>query len=263
MNDQHDHDMAARDVERRLAAFLGDDAFGRAPERAIEGAMAHARAHPRRRDVLAAVRPDPMDGWARVVGLGGPGARSAPGGVTPRLLLVASLGLLLVAAFAVASVGGLFDRPAVVPPDGSPSPVADRGAVAVGGAVADAVAGARGAAASRSARRQSVMTPSWTSPTRRGRSCRPCPARLGTAARPMATSVVVTQGDTPETLVLTWTGLPCTTAHELAIGPDGLAMAMTQPACDGDTIPRDLVLELTFAAPVDAAEVVATLETVE
>lgn len=263
MNDQHDHDIGARDVERRLAAFLGDDtAFVRAPERAIEGAMAHARAHPRRRDVLAAVRPDPMDGWLRVLGLGGPGSALGVGRTAPRLVLVASLGLLLVAALAVASVGGFLDRPSVVPPDGSPSPLPS---VVPSPSVAPSVApsptapptlqvdltelyGSDAAVEITDASGTLVSAVSGT------------PQEGGSTD---GTSVVVTQGASPETLVLTWTGLPCTTGHTLTIAADGRSMAMTQPACDGDTIPRDLVLELTFADPVDAVDVVAMLETVE
>ncbi len=39
-------------------------------------------------------------------------------------------------------------------------------------------------------------------------------------------------------------------------------MRMFRTACEGDAIPRDLVLVLTFDAPVDPADVVITLETV-
>lgn len=35
-------------------------------------------------------------------------------------------------------------------------------------------------------------------------------------------------------------------------------MALLQPACEGDTIPRDLVLILTFDGPVDPAALAVT-----
>ena len=96
---------APHDLDRRLDDWL-QDGPSRAPERSIAAALDHARAHPRRRDLLAVLRRDPM-------GSAGFGSGSAL-----RLMpLVAALGLLLVAALAVATVGGPFQRqPVVVPP---------------------------------------------------------------------------------------------------------------------------------------------------
>jgi len=103
--------MNANDLDRRLSDWLGDGPT-RAPERSIATALDHAHAHPRRRDPLAALRRDPM-GSAGRFGFGS-GLRALP--------IVAALGLLLVAALAVASIGGLFDRrPVVVPPVTTPT----------------------------------------------------------------------------------------------------------------------------------------------
>jgi len=96
------------DFDRRLSDWL-EDGPSSAPERSIAAALDHARVNPRRRDPLAALRRDPM-GSARF----GSGMRTLP--------LVAALGLLLVAAVAVATVGGVFNRqPVIVPPIESPS----------------------------------------------------------------------------------------------------------------------------------------------
>jgi hypothetical protein len=252
MTGQHDHDTSARDLERRLAAFLGDDLGTRVPDRPVEAAMAHARAHPRRRDVLAAVRPDPMDGWATVVGLGG--ARTGPR-VASRLLLAASLGLLLVAAFAVASVGGLFDRPALVPvPSPTPSAVPTAALSPSPSLVIETIrvdlSELYGADAFIEVTDESgTVTAAVTGTPRDGGSTD-------------GQSVVVTEGTSPDTVVLTWTGLPCETGHQLVIAPDGLTMTLFRTTCEGDTFPRDLVLVLTFAGPVDPADLAVTLETV-
>jgi hypothetical protein len=257
MSGQHDQDTRARDIERRVASFLSDDLGPRVPERVVEGALAHARAHPRHRDVLAAVRPDPMDGWAAVVGLGGgarSGSRAAPR-LVPRLLLLASLGLLLVAALAVASVGGVFDRPGLVPvpsptpsavptvtPSPSPSPVIQT--------IRVDLTELYGADAFIEVTDESgTVTAAVTGTPRDGGSTD-------------GQSVVVTEGTSPDTVVLTWTGLPCETGHQLVIAPDGLTMTLFRTTCEGDTFPRDLVLVLTFAGPVDPADLAVTLETV-
>jgi hypothetical protein len=258
MTDQRDRD-AVRDLDRRLAGFLGEDR-GRAPERAIEGALLHARSHPRRRDALAAVRPDPMDGWAAALGLGRAGA--GLGRTVPRLAMVAALGLLLVAAFAVASVGGMFDRPGLVPPDVAPSAAPTDGASPLPSSPAPSpsVAGqpirielqhATGGDAVIDIVDASGSLVSAASGT------------PGDGVSTDGASVVVTQGDIPETIVLTWTDGQCETLDELAIEPDGRTMTLRQPTCQGgDAMGRDLVLELTFDAPVSPSDVTATLETI-
>jgi hypothetical protein len=255
MTGQHDHDSSARDVERRLAAFLGDPAYGGAPERVVEAAVAHARTHPRRRDGLAAFRPDPMDGWGSVVGLGPVGGVRA-GRVMPRLLLVASLGLLLVAAFAVASVGGWFDRPSVVPPGESPSPVPT-----VSPPVSPSLPPVESIQVDLTELYGSDAFVDITDESRTLLSAVTGTPQDGGSTD--GTSVVVTQGASADTLVLTWTGLPCDAGHELTIEPDGRTMALTRPTCEGDTFPRDLVLELTFDGPVVPADLTISLETIE
>ena len=49
-------------------------------------------------------------------------------------------------------------------------------------------------------------------------------------------------------------------AHHLDIDPDGRTMRLTRPSCEGDAIPRDLVLVLGFDHAVDAGDVRVTLE---
>ena len=231
--------------DRRIAAWF-QDAPARVPERTIEAALAHARAHPRRRDPLAALRRDPM-------GSGGFGL----GRMVQPLPLVAAVGLLLAAAFVGASVGGWFDRgPAVVPPVVSPSPSvaapSDTPTVApspetvrvdlIEHAGADAFI--------------DVTDESFT--------------MTGAVSGDPGDGVDVSDQevqvendpDDPATIVLTWGGLPCDTGHDLTIEPDGRTMTLTRAACGGDT-PGGFghILHLTFDAPVPAAEFDVTLET--
>ena len=98
---------SSNDFDRRLGAWL-DEGPERAPDRTIDAARAHAQAHPRRRDPLAVLRRDPMSGAGFAAGL-----RPLP--------LVAVLGLILVAAIGVATVGGFFSGPSVVPPPVTPT----------------------------------------------------------------------------------------------------------------------------------------------
>jgi hypothetical protein len=67
----------------------------------------------------------------------------------------------------------------------------------------------------------------------------------------------------PTRLILTWTGLPCDELHSMVIEADGRTINMFRPSCQGDSFPRDLVLELAFREVIPADEVVATLETGE
>jgi hypothetical protein len=257
MTDQRDRD-AARDLDRRLAGFLGDDR-GRAPERAIEGALLHARSHPRRRDALAAVRPDPMDGWPAAFGLGRAGAGLGRG--IPRLAMVTALGLLLVAAFAVASVGGVFDRPGLVPPDVAPSalPTVDPSAPPSSPAPSPTAAGEPLRVELQHVTGDDAVIDIVDAS---GSLVSAASGTPGDGASTDGASVVVTQGDVPEAIRLTWTGGQCETLHELAIEPDGRTMVLRQPSCQGDSMGRDLVLELTFDAPVSPSDVTATLETI-
>ena len=222
------------DLDRRLDAFLADGP-DRSPDRPVDAALAHARAHPRRRDPLRALRRDPMaTPW-----LGGsPVARG--------LVLAAALAALLVASVAVAAVGGLLDRPAVVVPEPTPSPEATPTPQPTPASLVIDLEERYGADA----------TIDITDASGRLASARSgSPADGGSVAE--GVDVAGADGD-PFTLVLTWTGLPCTTGHTLDIEEDGRTMTLTLPVCGGDAVPRDLQLHLTFDAPVEPSDVEIT-----
>ena len=240
--------MNANDLDRRLSDWL-EDGPTRVPERSIAAALDHVRANPRRRDPLAALRRDPMGSSGRV-GFGF-GLRALP--------ILAALGLILVAALAVASIGGLFDqRPVVVPPVTTPS-----------------------TSASPIATPQAA--PSAVSPSPLVMSVE----LIGFGGRALSTIEVVDESGTlvdahtgqpaedpsdpspdvandpadPTTVVLTWYGILDDTDRRLTIAPDGRTMTLDELAGCGDLVPVNRVLELTFNGPVPADDVAVTIVT--
>lgn len=231
------------DIDRRLAAFL-DEGPNRVSDSTIDAALAHARAHPRRRDPFRALRRDPM------------GSGLGFGGLLQPVPLLAALVVLVVAAVAGAAVGGWLDRsPSVVPPVVSPLPVPSASPAPTSGpkletirvdliehlgddafiditdasfTLVDAVSGDPGD---------------------------------GVNGTPDTVQVENDPSD-PSTIVLTWAGETCDTSHDLVIDPDGRTMRISRPPCEGDALGGvGHVLRLTFDAPVPAGEVTATIET--
>ena len=232
---------ATDDLDRRIAAFFEDPPV-RAPERTIDAVLAHARAHPRRRDPFAVLHRDPMAG-----GTGG-------GGRLASMPLVAAVALLVAAGLGGAAVGGLFDRgPSVVGPATSPSPLPSGlgtplptiGPMPV--LTVDLVE-SYGADASIEIADVSQSVVSAESGQ---------PGDGGSVA--VGTVEVTADPADPTTIVLTWSGTPCDTTHRLTIDGDGRTMELSRPRCEGDSIPRDLVLRLRYGAPVRADEVTVTL----
>ena len=224
------------EFDRVLGEWL-DQGPNRAPDRSIDLALDHARSHPRRRDLLAFLRPDPM------------GRRS--GGLTlgsrPAMAL-AVIGLLL-ATVAALGIGGRQD-PAVVPPSqpsvspapASPSPTpgslhVDLTVTAGQPQTVDVVD-----------RSGLILEANSGTPSDQGGQSFPFDA------------VEVSNIDAT-TLQLAWAGYPCKTDHTLTVESDGRTMALERPACDGDTdtIGLDRILILTFSSPVAAEDVAVSL----
>jgi hypothetical protein len=228
-----------RDLARRLGAYLEEGAV-RAPERSVAVALAHAQAHPRRRDPLSALRGDPMAG----------GPRAVCGGWPRPLALAAALGLLLLTLVAVAGVGGWFRQaPSVVMPTPSPSPTVSPSALATPLVIRRDLQETVGADAEIEITDASFTLVDAVSGV---------PADGGS----VTTGTVSIEGDEtdPTRVSLTWTGGVCETLHQLAIELDGRTMHLFQPTCGGDSIPRDLVLVLGFDHAVNAGDFRVTLE---
>ena len=232
---------APHDLDRRLDDWL-QDGPNRATERSIAAALEHAHAHPRRRDLVAALRRDPMGS----AGFGfGTGLRVMP--------LVAALGLLVVAALAVATVGGLFERqPAVVPPVSTPSPIATpqpspSAPIGTPRVVSVDLIGFDGRALST----LEVVDESGTL----------VDARTGQPADNASIESPDVRNDPadPTIIVLTWNGLLSDEDRQLTIAPDGRTMTLdVLPGC-GDLLPVVRELVLTFDGPVPADETTFTV----
>ena len=232
------------DFDRRLNDWL-QDGPGRAPERSIAAALDHARVNPRRRDPLAALRRDPM-GSARF----GSGMRALP--------LVAALGLLLVAVVAVATVGGVFNRqPVVVPPIESPSVSPAPATPSPAPTASPSPAIVRVDLLANDGRVLSTIEIVDESGTlvRAGTGQ---PGEGGSQSTPDKADVENDATD-PTTVVLTWTGLFDSDDRRLTIAPDGRTMTIEVAPGQGDLLPVDRQLILTFSGPVPNAEVDATI----
>lgn len=232
------------ETDRRISAWFADEGV-RAPERTVDTVLAHARAHPRRRDPFAALRGDPMRR-----GLGG--ALFAP------VPLLAAVGLIVIAVAGGAIAGGFLDRsgpPVIASP--SPSPTASLSPTPSPTPVpspvmlhVDLIEVAGADASVDITDRSGTLASAESGQPQDGGS--------------VGDDSIVVEPDPsdPTVAVLTWTGTPCDTTHTLDIAEDGRTLTMTRAPCEGDAIPRDLRLRLRFDRPIDISQmsgVVVTL----
>ncbi len=232
---------ALNDFDRVLGEWL-DEGPNRAPDRPIELAMEHARSHPRRRDPLGFLRPDPM----------APPSRGLGTGLRPGLVL-AVLGLVL-AAVAI-GVGGSRQPSVVVPdtsptssPSASPTPIASpTGPASAGILVELVVAAGQPQTVDVIDESGKLVEASSGSPTGDGQS--------------FPDDDVEVKNIDATTLQLGWAGFPCRTDHDLRIGTD-LVMTLGRPPCEGvtDSMGVDRILILRFSEPIVAADVDINLE---
>jgi hypothetical protein len=238
---------AHNDLDRRLVAAL-EDGPSRVPERSIDAALAHAHAHPRRRDPLAILRRDPMNTQSSRLAV-----------ALQPLSLIVILALVVAATFAVATAGGLFqDRSVVVPPVATPSPTpsqapsgsapaSPRPSPSSPTAISVDLIGDAGAYAT-----VDVIDLSGTL----------VGAVSGSPGDGVTDSVRVTGlAANPSIITLRWNGAPCDTTFLLTIQPDGLTVTIENPACQGDALGISHALVLTFDHPVDPATVDVTVRT--
>jgi hypothetical protein len=229
------------DQDRRIAAWF-EDAPTRVPDRTIDAVLAHARAHPRRRDPLASLRRDPM-------GSGGFGL----GRLTQPIPLVAAVGLLLAAALVGAAVGGWFQGdPSVAPPivRPSPEPTVTPAPSEPATLHIDLIEHLGNDAFIDITDESATLTGAVSGDPGAGVDVEPDLIRVENDATD------------PDAIVLTWSGGTCDTSHDLVIGSDGRTLTLTRPACLGDSLGGvGHVLRLTFDAPAQAAEFDATLVT--
>ena len=186
------------DLDRLLGDWLADGP-NRAPDQPISAATQFARAHPRRPDPLRIFRSDPMAD-----------RRRSPFGLQPGLVF--ALLALVVAIVAAGVIGSRLERPVVVPPsNGQPAP-------------------------SRPAQESPSSTPIASEPPSpfatvalNANGGRPATvdifdlsglvvdARSGPAADGVSIDGIVVTNDKADSIVITWDGSPCDTAHRLTV----------------------------------------------
>ena len=225
------------ETDRRIATWFTDETV-RLPERTIDAVLAHARAHPRRRDPLATLRRDPM-------------ARPFSGGLFAPVPLLAAIGLIVVAVLGAAVVGGILDRPGPAPlPVPTAGPTATRSPSPSPFTLhIDLVEVAGQDASIDITDRSGTLVDAESGQPSEGGS-------VGGSGIALANDPV-----DPTVIVVTWTGTPCDTTHTLEIGADGRTMTLARPRCEGDATPRDLQARLRFREAIDASALAATLVT--
>ncbi|MEW6225364.1 MAG: hypothetical protein AB1627_12130 [Chloroflexota bacterium] len=226
------------DLDRALAAWLSDGP-ARAPEPPIAAAVEHARANPRRRDLLAAVRSDPMAPRGRsILGL--------------RPVLVLAVVALLAATIGIGVVGSQLgitpNTPISSPgpsvpasPSASPSPTPAPTPVRV--SIIDAL----GKDVTATIEDASGLLTGASSET---------PSDGGVVA---GDELAVTN-DGPNRLRLEWTDLPCGAQYAVTIDASVSAITVSREACGGDLLPMDRILVLEFSGPVDATGVAGSVD---
>ena len=235
---------STNELDRLLGEWL-DDGPNRAPDRPLELALAHARSHPRRRDLFGLLRPDAM----------APQSRGFAFRLRPALVL--AVVALLLAAVAI-GIGGPKPTAIVPAPSASASPSA---------------AASPSPSSSSSGQRSFGILVDLTVPEGQPQtvdvfdaSGKLVDARSGSPTGETGQSfpfdaVEVTNIDAT-TLQLGWSGYPCKTDHQLLIELDPTVMTLLRPACAGttDTIAIDRILILQFSEPIDAKSVKIALK---
>jgi hypothetical protein len=229
---------ATNDLDRALADWLSEGP-ARSPATPMAAAVEHARANPRRRDPLAAVRSDPMA--AR---------RGSILGLRP-VLVLAVVGLL--AATIAIGVGGW--RLGITPPITSPGPSVPASPSPVPSPtpaptpITVAIIDALGGEVSATIDDASGLLVGATSEQ---------PSEGGVVP---GDQLAISNGG-PNRLRLEWTDLPCgaQTGYLVSIDASGSAIAVSREACGGDLLPTDRILVLEFSGPIDAADVAGTVD---
>jgi hypothetical protein len=223
--------MTARDeFDRVLGEWLAEGPT-RAPDWPVDRAIAHARTHPR--------RPDPL-GFLRT-----PAFPVRVGAFNPRPALLFAAALLLALAGTALVVGSRPQQtPVIVPPASvSPLPSATPTASPTARELGPAHVNLKLAAG------EPASVDVFYDGVLQARSGQPGD---GVSA---AEDEILVANDGPNTLVLTWSGMPCETTYRLEVSPNGRDYRLERPTCSGDTIAFDRVLILTFDAPVPASQV--------
>jgi len=222
----------SNDLDRVLASYL-EEGPRRAPDRAMDAALAFAVAHPRRRDLLLFVKPDVM---AR---------RSSM--FSPQLAWVALVAVLAVGAVAAFAIGTRPSEQPVVPPSvvesPSPLPSAPTSASPSPQAFSVIVTDEHG----------TDHPVDITDASGRVVAVDPGPAYTGPEIGDAATS---SDPASDTRLFVTWAFIGCSDSTSITIDANVSGIVVERQECQGDAIggnPHQITL--TFDGPVDAAAI--------
>lgn len=225
------------DLDRALAEFL-EDGPNAVPEAPIIAALAHARTTPRRPDPLSRLRRDVMAAPWRPFGL--------------RLVLAFALVGLLAAGIGVAVLGS---RPPVQPAVTIPSATAQPSTHLSGPpetpvpSVPPPFAGDVTMLVS-AGRPFRIQVTGMSGALVAARSVQP-----GDGASVDETTVQVKADPAdPKSLIVTWLGVPCETGGFLRVDEAAHEVDVDRQTCQGDALPLDRIVRLTFDGPVTAAD---------
>lgn len=245
------------DFDRRLAAFL-DEGPTRAPERIVEGAVAYAGAHRRRRDPFVALRRDPM-------------APRRPGLRPALVFAVVALALAISAAVYIGSQRP--DRSLVPLPSGpiatdvAPSTPPSPSASPTASPTSSSTASPTPVATPGSFTAELVDSNGLTATVEVTDESGLLTAVSGFEAdanRPQNAEIEVIplpadEGAGERILVVMWTELSCPGPHRLTIDETARQFVLEPEACEADAIGVDHQLVLDFSQPVPADEVEAEI----
>ncbi len=223
------------DLDRRFLQFLEDGPI-RSPERPVEAALAHARAHPRRRDPLAVLRRDPMaprSAWS---------ARPALVLAALSMLVVLSAAAVFVGSQRQPSIAPVPSAPttATAPPSASPVPTPREFSAEIVNSVGQT---------------KSIVVVDESGLLENVFAGEPADPDRPQNAEIEAVQVGADEGGGRDGIVLHWVDMPCGDDYRLTIDETARELVLDSPRCEGDTTIVNYQVWLDFSEPVPAAAV--------
>jgi hypothetical protein len=234
------------DIDRSLAGFLADGPTT-APEAPVIAALAHARTAPRRADLLRRFRPDVMADRAW-----------RPFGLRPALVL--GLLALLAAGIGAAVIGS---RPTQQPAVTVPSPSDGPTAVATPSSLPSSTP-APAESASIFSQDVPMLVSAGTS----------FPIHVTDTTGDLLAAVSIQPGDGASAdgvqikvdpknlsaLIVTWVGSTCESNGSLSVDESSHTIAILRDPCQGDALPLDRIVRLTFSGFVQAGDWTSSID---
>jgi hypothetical protein len=226
------------EFDRVLGEWLLDGP-NRAPEHAVDVALAHARSHPRRLDPLRPFRRDAMPARERLV-------------LLPRLGLVFAILALVLAGIAVAVMGSRPPNDKVLPPgpsvSTSPSASTSPAPTFTPPAASRSPFFAAFALIVTGGSSHTAQVTDVTSDLVEAISGTP---NEGVSVDTGAVQIALDPAD-DHILVITWSGGPCEAFTAIRVDETARFIDIQPSRCEGDATAHDRIVRLRFASAVDA-----------